>query len=182
MKGSLIILLTLLFSLVFSLKSISQVNYSTDFNAIGTWTGSGFSTTTNDPCSGTSVRENVYSTTTLEGDLHNSTSFGTSLGGEMTVQFDYKVINWSDGALTDAAEFIMVVQSATDAGGPWTTEYTVVHTPGLCATKSFSYTPPAGNNVFLKFRTDWISGDYWVITMIFQLLKHCAHRQPQTMK
>ncbi len=163
MKGLFITLFTLLISLLLSLESVSQVNYSTNFDLIGAWTGSGFGTTTTDPCTGTSVRENVYSTTTLEGDLHNSTSLGTSLGGEMTVQFDYKVIDWSGGGATTAAEFTMVVQSATDAGGPWTTEYTVVHTPlTSCATKSFTYTPPAGNNVFLKFRTDWVSGDYWV--------------------
>ncbi len=154
---------TTLLILLFPLCAISQVNYTTDFSSMTDWTGSGFGTTTTDPCNGTSVRENVYSTATLEGDLHRSATLGTSLGGEMTVTFDYKVIDYSGGGATPASSFTMVVQSGTSASGPWTTEYTVVHTASTaCATKSFTYTPPAGSNVYLKFRTDWIAGDFWV--------------------
>lgn len=155
----------ILFYLLFCVKHNdfnAQINYSTDFSSTTDWTGSGFGTTTTDPCSGTSLRENVWSSL-AEGDLHRSSSFGTSLGGEMTVTFDYKVIDYSGGGATPSSSFGMVVQSATSASGPWTTEYTVVHTASTsCATKSFTYTPPAGNTVFLKFRTDWSSGDFWV--------------------
>lgn len=152
-------------------QGYSQITYSENFDGgLGGWTTTGtagFSTTTTTPCTGTgSVRANVYSTN--PDAALRSPVLSSSNGGPITLDFGYKIINWSGGAATPNPWGSFTVQYATATSGPWTTVHTVDaanHTPAAtCATKSFVFTPPTGD-IYIRFNATWAAGsgaDYYL--------------------
>ncbi|MCU7613256.1 T9SS type A sorting domain-containing protein [Chryseobacterium sp. GMJ5] len=141
--------------------SSAQISYTYGWEptGLGSWTTSGsgsFSRSTTTPCTGTgSVRANNY---------YNASSFlvspaltGTN-GGNLTVNFSYKVTQYSSNTTAaTAADFgVIKLDWATSASGPWTTAYTIDNTTHVvsaaCAAKTATISGlPAAGNVFIRF-------------------------------
>ncbi len=149
-----------------SFSAKSQVFYTEDFESgLGSFTANfGFiSTSTINSCNGTSVRENIWSST---DSLDMSAPIGTAAGDTLTVQFDYKLLNFSGGTPVTGTFGTFDVQLGSSSTGPWTTIYTIdsaSHTPSSnCATVMVSgISFPAGPG-FIRIAGSWISGDYYV--------------------
>ncbi|PWK16718.1 hypothetical protein, partial [Xanthomarina spongicola] len=58
------------------------------------WSGTGYSGSVFQPCSVVSVRANL-SATNLTDDLISPNIVGESNGTDLTVAFDYKIVDWS---------------------------------------------------------------------------------------
>lgn len=157
--------LAVLFGLSLS-EGQSQVAYTYDWEPTGlVWSSGGtsgsFSRTTTNPCSGTgSARANVYygGNSTLTSPL-----LGTSNGGTVSFDFNYKVVLYSStttGA-TASTQFTIEVQYATSTSGPWTTALLIDNTnhttSGTCATKTATFDPPAGD-LYVRFKMNSIGG------------------------
>lgn len=156
-----ILLLTLSTFLVPNI--LGQVNYSSnldvqgDASGEGNWDDGGFNGSNSSACSGYSMRDNCYGTGTSQVvDMNNTNSLGTSLGGDLTVQFDYKLLEYSGLGATPGADLKYIkVYSGTSNSGPWTEEYSITsHTASTsCVTESFTFSRAAGAT-FIKFETE----------------------------
>lgn len=157
------IFLHILFSLglfMILFNGYSQVNYSTNFDVLnadpgeGQWDATGFGGTNTYSCDGYSMKDNCYGTASDQiVEMSNETSLGTSLGGYMTVSFDYKILDYGTSTAAASADFKeLKVYSGATSTGPWTLRYTLSsHTSSsFCTTKTFAYVHPAGD-VFLQF-------------------------------
>ncbi len=142
----------------------AQLNYSESFSVDeGGWNH--FFQTTEAPCtSAGSLAGYFYNG--LPTDSTESPSLGTATGLVVNLSYDYKLISVSNFNTTYAtpANFgSFEVQWASAASGPWTTLETVGaanHIPSLnCATRTVSFTPPAGA-VYVRFKVAWNAGDY----------------------
>lgn len=150
----------IVFCIVFLLVSViveGQVSYSTGFEVAAErtqWTGSGFTGTTTYACSGYSMVDNCFGTSGSQiVEMSNVTSLGTTAGGNLTVSFKYKILDWNTNTAAGSADFKeLKVYSGASSTGPWTLRYTLSsHTASAsCATKSFTYSHPSGD-VFLQF-------------------------------
>lgn len=148
-------------------KSYSQVTYTENFDGgLNGWTtvgGYNGATSTTNACSGSSLRFNLYD----GGTSNNTTSplLGTSNGGEITLSYAYKVIDFTGGAATPNPWGNIAVQYSTTATGPWTTVQTVNagnHTSSAaCAVKTANFVPSAGD-FYLRFSSTWTDGDYYI--------------------
>lgn len=161
--------LLLVTTFLFYGNSWGQVSYSQDWSATGlnSWITSGFvfGRTTNSVCQTTgSIRGERYS-----GNSGQFTSplLGTSNGGEITLNFYYKVTVWNAGTTgTTLANLGTInVQYASSTSGPWTTAYTINssnHTVSTsCALKTVNFFPPTGN-LYIRFNvTSGSGGDNW---------------------
>lgn len=167
-------------ALMCAAPAAAQVAYSFNFDANSTgWTGTYSRYTGTTACGGVggAMRRNIYSGTT-NGSLISPTT-GNSLGGSMTITYDYKVAVWSAntvGAATPWGSFD--VQYGASAAGPWTTFATVSDEAqtGLCINKSHSFTPPAGP-LFIRWISTWTGGDnYWNFdnVTVTELLTPCS--------
>lgn len=147
----------------FSAKS--QVSYTQDFSGgLSSWTG--FTNSATNACGGVDLtpRYNIYSGTPTR--IFTSPSLGTSNGGLITMNFDYKVVEYSDGTATPVTFGTITAEYASSSAGPWTTSSMVVNSgnhvaSNVCATKSFTFTPPAGA-LFVRFNCVWNTGDYYI--------------------
>jgi GEVED domain/Putative metal-binding motif/Secretion system C-terminal sorting domain len=152
--------------LFFSFQSSNaQVVFSQDFNLNATgWTGTILRTTATTACGSASMRRNMYSGA-ITGTLISPLT-GTTLGGAITLGYSYKVANWSANTVgTPNPWGSFNVQYGASATGPWTTVETIDASnhivSGTCATKSVTFTPPAGA-LFIKWDAVWTSGDYYI--------------------
>jgi len=145
----------------------AQVNYSQDFAASSaSWTGfSWYSGATACGGSGGAVRKNLYGSVPTGALV--SPSLGTSFGGLTTIDFDYKVCDWSANTVGTLAPFGTIdVQYGPSASGPWTTvgSFTDEVQSGSCIHKSFAFSPAAGS-LFVRFNctrsTGSTSDSYW---------------------
>lgn len=154
--------------LFLAIQTQAQINYNYGWEptGLGSWTTSGatMSRTTTTPCTGVGVvRANLYSSSTT--NQFTSPNLGV-VGADLTiVQFDYKVIDWSGGGATPATFGVIEAQWSNSGAGPWTTFFTINssnHSPSTsCAKMTASFTPTAGN-LFIRFSTNWSSGDYYL--------------------
>ncbi|MCX7546353.1 gliding motility-associated C-terminal domain-containing protein [Xanthomarina sp. F1114] len=165
------ITLSLLFGLI-SLIGFSQIGLVENFDASLTippgWTSAGYSGTPFNPCSVVSLRSNLSDSNTSDY-LESPNILGESNGTDVTVSFDYKIVDWS--AAVDASppgwgEFY--VQYSTDNGGSWTTIGTINDvnhvTANTCANMSFvvpAAEVPTGGDFKLRFENLYISGNYY---------------------
>jgi len=156
-------------ALIASQLSSAQVsftqNWATTANA---WTSSGvasFSRTTTSVCATTgSVRANLYTSATT-GVLTSGLT-GTATGGVVTMNYQYKIINFSGSAATPATFGSFKVQYASSTSGPWTdvpsSTISTNHVPSTsCVTKTLTFTPPAGS-LYVRFTATWAAGDYYL--------------------
>ena len=87
----------LLLGVIFSyLSSFGQIGIIENFeNGIpAEWTSS-FLASATQACSGQSVRDNLYLSTNASGNLTSPNILGQSNATDLTLSFDYKIVNWS---------------------------------------------------------------------------------------
>ncbi|MFT3678870.1 MAG: hypothetical protein QM791_01275 [Ferruginibacter sp.] len=146
----------------------SQVNYSQTWATgdLNSWVSSGSaaaSRTTSNVCATTgSVRANPYSST-YQTMIVTSPNLGPSSGGVVTMSYQYKIINFSGGAATPNTFGNFSIQYASSTSGTWTTAQTIStdHIPSTsCATKSITFTPPAGD-LYVRLSVTRAAGDFY---------------------
>jgi hypothetical protein len=163
--------------LLFGTSTNAQITYTENWNAAATlanWTSTGAFTsnfTGATTCGGTgnSIRTNLYSFAPAQ--TFTSPLTGTSNGQEVTFTFDYKVAVWSANTTGEAAtSFIIKPQWGTSPTGPWTDIATIGGPTGAghvvsgsCATKTYTFTPAIGAQVYVRFDNAWNgAGDYYI--------------------
>ncbi|GGG39259.1 T9SS type B sorting domain-containing protein [Bizionia arctica] len=165
------ITLSLLFGFI-SLIGFSQIGLVENFDAGLTlptgWTGTGYSGSVFQTCSVVSLRANL-SDQNFTDDLISPNIVGQSNGTDLTVAFDYKIVDWPS-AITPAPPGWgeLLVQYSTNNGTDWTTMGTVNdanHVPGItCNNISFvlpAANIPTGSNFKLRFLNNYFSGNYY---------------------
>ncbi|AEH02797.1 T9SS type A sorting domain-containing protein [Lacinutrix sp. 5H-3-7-4] len=162
--------ITLFTLLMFSVSlAFAQVGFSEDFDS-GTpagWTDS-YANTGSETCSGSSERDNLYSGS-ASGNLTSPNYVGQSNGTDLTVSFDYKVVNWSAATVATAADFgTAELQYSLDDGTTWTTVLTIDDTnhvvANTCATMMAvipAASLPSGSDVKIQIANTWNAGDYY---------------------
>lgn len=155
---------TLLICAFFSGGAYAQINYSENFETFdGSWEGTGdtFGTTAFS-CNGTTAfYTNLYFDPFFGGILEAQTttpSIGTSNGGQVTFSFNYKLLNYGNPPTTplNSTDWGNIeVSYATSPTGPYTVLQTITpqnHVSSMnCATKTATFYPPEGQQVYLRF-------------------------------
>lgn len=160
--------ITFLIFAFISTFTFAQVGISENFDS-GTpagWTDS-YANTTTSPCAGNSERDNLWSSSTT-GNLTSPNQVGASNGTDLTVSFDYKIIDYTGGTATAAGWGSAELQYSTDDGATWTTVLTIDdanHTASTdCANMSVTIPAaslPNGSDVKLQVANTWVAGDYY---------------------
>ncbi|PSG88098.1 fibronectin type III domain-containing protein [Aurantibacter aestuarii] len=168
--------ITLFLMLLCSAITFGQVGFSQNFNAATAlpagWTQNRYFGTATQACEGNSFRSNIYSgATTSTGNLGTPNFVGQSNGTDLTVSFDYKIVNWSAATVaTPAGWGTAQLQFSLDNGTTWTTapsgtindsNHVVANT---CATFNVvipGASLPNGSDVKLRVLNTWASGDYY---------------------
>lgn len=168
------LLLTALFLFMGFTEVLAQFpaqNYTFEPTGLSGWTNAGgasMARSTTAPCSGVaSVRGNTYTPTTLID--FRSPNLGVNSGGQVTVSFNYKILNWSGLGATPANWGSVFVEYATTTAGPWTLGGTInpapytQHVPATtCTTRTVTFTPAATGTFFVRFRTTFNAGDWYL--------------------
>jgi len=168
--------ITLVLTLIFATlwNSNAQVGLNENFDATTTIPASltqtgGFFVSAAQACAGNSIRKNLYSLSAT-CDLTSTNFAAQSNGTDLTVSFDYKIVEWSAATVATTAGWgTFEVQLSTDAGANFVTYYTVDDSNHIeantCATISFiipSTDLPQGSDVQIRFLGTWLSGDYYI--------------------
>ena len=162
---------TLLFGF-FTLIGFSQIGLGESFDAGLTlppgWTGAGYTGSVFLPCSTVSLRVNMNTTTTT-ASIESPNIVGDSNGSDLTVTFDYKIVDWS--AAVDASPpgwGLLNVQYSTNNGGSWTSmgilDDTNHMTSSTCQNMSFVLPAadiPTGSDFKLRLENTYFSGNYY---------------------
>ena len=142
-----------------ALTANAQINYSENFEGAATWSNQGFFIMQEAPCTGASAL-----TASLQGGFNPNTSagaisasIGTANASPVTLSYDYKVVSFMDPsqAVQNSSNWgSFTVSYATSPTGPFTTLETINTTNHVasanCATRTLSFTPPAGMQVYLR--------------------------------
>lgn len=163
------ILTTLAAAAALASGAAAQVSFSQNFDGASAPTGytgnfSWYTGTSACGGAGGAMRKNLYSSVTT-GNLVTP-QVGTSIGGTVTLTFDYKVHNWSANTVPTPAPFGTITpQYGATATGPWTNigSFTDETQVTGCINKTFTFNPPAGP-LFIKFdcvRSAGTSDSYW---------------------
>ncbi len=152
---------------VFGLSAQVLVNEDFDAGTPAGWTDS-YSNTSTQTCAGNSERDNLYSSSTT-GDLTSPNYIGASNGTDLTVSFDYKVVDWSAATVATSAGWGSAdLQYSTDDGTNWTTILTIDDNNHIVANTCAnmmaiipSASLPTGSDVKLRIANTWTSGDYY---------------------
>ncbi|MDT0295929.1 choice-of-anchor L domain-containing protein, partial [Mesonia ostreae] len=132
------------------------------------WTGN-FVASSLQSCSGQSVRRNFYSFNDT-GNLTSPNIVGQSNGTDLTLSFDYKIVDWS-AATNPTAEGWgnFTVDYSVDQSATWITIDTIDDsnhvTSADCATKTYTIVGadlPTGSDFQLRFNATWLEGDYYL--------------------
>ncbi|MGO2401056.1 MAG: gliding motility-associated C-terminal domain-containing protein [Mesonia sp.] len=162
----------LLLGVIFSyLSSFGQIGIIENFeNGIpAEWTSSFLSSATQ-ACSGQSVRDNLYSSTNASGNLTSPNILGQSNATDLTLSFDYKIVNWFTATeATPAGWGSFLVEYSTDGGTTWINVDTIDDSNHVvsaeCVTKTYTVAAadlPEGTDFQLRLDISWASGDYFV--------------------
>jgi hypothetical protein len=166
---------TLLVTMLLGFLTVSnaQIGVSEGFNASTTvpagWANPNtYFVSATQACSGNSIRKNLYDSATT-AVLTTPNYVGASNGTDVTFSFDYKIVNWSAATVaTPAGWGNTQVQYSIDAGGTWTTAYTIDDTnhvvANTCANVSFTIPSgdvPSGSDLQFRFNSAWTAGDYY---------------------
>ena len=168
--------ITLLLSLMFLTiwNSNAQVGLYEGFDSSTTLPSSftqtgGFGVSAAQSCSGNSIRKNLY-TSSPACSLTSTNFAGQSNGTDLTISFDYKIVNWSAATVaTPAGWGTLEVQLSTDGGVTFLTYFTVDDSnhvvANTCANMTFTIPAadvPIGGDVQIKFLGTWTAGDYYL--------------------
>ena len=146
----------LMFFLLFSSELLAQINYSQGWNTA--WSTASWSTnwsqTTSLPCEGSgAVRKNIFSAGTAGAFL--SPDLGATASTSLTLNYNYKITNWSAGTTATANTFgSIAVQYSSTSTGPWTTIETINNTNHIatisCTQRTVTFTPPSSSSFFIR--------------------------------
>ena len=127
--------------------------FDTDLQGWGTEGFGTFNQTLTQGCGGgSSARANVF----FDGTNNFiSPTLGTATAGLVTVNYDYKVVDYAALDATVASKVSILAQWSNSAAGPWTT-FSAVNSANhiassSCFTKSATFTPTPGP-LFIKFQ------------------------------
>ncbi len=166
-------LLLWLFFVTATVTGYSQVSYSENFesgNLNGWLLVGGYASatgyTSENPCTGMgSARTNLYSGAT--SNTTTSPLLGTSNGGQITLDFVYKLADFSTFTPTpnSPAWGSILVQYSSSQTGPWNTVHTINAanhtTSATCALKTVTFNAPPGD-LYVRFSSSWTGGDYYI--------------------
>ncbi|WP_452227394.1 T9SS type B sorting domain-containing protein [Lacinutrix cladophorae] len=168
------ITLSLLFGFM-SLIGFSQVglveNFDSGFTLPAGWTSDAedYSVAFVENCDGRSVRANLDDSN-LEAHLTSPNIVGQSNGTDLTIAFDYKIVDWA-GAIEATAPGWgeILVQYSINNGALWTTIDTINDINHTTAATCFNWTTsvpsadvPNGSDFKLRINTNWAAGTYYV--------------------
>ncbi|HIB36452.1 MAG TPA: hypothetical protein EYO36_02615, partial [Mesonia sp.] len=159
----------LLFFTVFSyLSSFGQIGINENFDSgmPADWTGAGFFGTATQSCSGQSIRDNLWSFSTT-GQLLSPNIVGQSNETDLSVSFDYKIVDFSNTSNATAPGWgSFTVGYSTDGGATWINIDTIDDsnhvTSSTCATMTYTVLAadlPSGSDFQLRFDIVWSAGD-----------------------
>ncbi|WP_055436515.1 T9SS type A sorting domain-containing protein [Lacinutrix algicola] len=164
--------ITLLFLMMFSFVfTFSQViiNENFDAGAPSGWTNT-YSNTTSSSCAGKSERDNIYSASAT-GNLTTPNQIALSNATDLTVSFDYKIMEFAYGTptvATSAGWGTAELQYSTDDGTNWSTILLIDDSNHVVATTCVNVSAivpaaslPNGGDVKLRISNVWASGDYY---------------------
>ena len=161
-------------TLLISVLNISaQINFSESFATTITpagWTLSGGGLSTSQSCATASWRGNLFSTTS--GKILTTPTLGTSNGQPVTINFTYKVVNWSAATVaTNPYNGTITTQVSTDNGVSWTVQAGQINgsnhiTANTCAAVSYTVAGgqvPSASQLRVRWNCVWgTTGDYYV--------------------
>jgi hypothetical protein len=164
------LILTLFFSLNTE-NAKAQVGINEGFESITTlpsgWVGTSWFNTTTLPCTGLrSIRTNLWSS----GPQRNiAPPAWISNGNDLTITFDYKIINFSaPNAATPAGWGNMKLQYSVDGGTTYIDYFTIDDVNHVvsasCAPVNLTIpgaSLPSGNNIRVRWFGQWVTGDYY---------------------
>lgn len=120
-------------------------------------------------CDGFSQRVNLFDANTT-AHLTSPNVVGSSNGSDLTITFDYKIVDWS--AAVDATPpgwGEMLVQYSTNDGGVWNTVLTINDgnhvTSNECANMTVTVPAaslPTGSDFKLRIEGNWTAGTYYI--------------------
>ncbi len=156
--------------MLIAFSASAQIAISENFDSgASDWETGGFFFSATQACEGQSVRENLYSGNT-SGDLTSPNIVGQSNATDLSLSFDYKIVDWS--AATDATPpgwGNFVIQYSTDDGANWIDIDTIDdsnHTTSSdCATLNYTIAAadlPMGSDFKLQFVATQTGGDYYL--------------------
>lgn len=141
-----------------------QINYTQNFSTTThSWTGWSRSTTSICATTG-SLRKNVYTTGTA--GMATSPSLGSSNGGQISMSYQYKIINYSGSTATPNTFGSFKVQYSTD-NSSWSdvanSTISTNHTPSTsCSTVNLTFSPPSSTLFYIRFNVTYGTGDYYL--------------------
>ncbi|MBQ0738617.1 gliding motility-associated C-terminal domain-containing protein [Aquimarina celericrescens] len=160
----------LLFMFFGYLSSFGQIGINENFdNGVpADWTSSFFTSATQ-ACAGESARDNLYSFSNT-GNLISPNIVGQSNATDLTISFDYKIVDWSAATNPTAAGWgSFTVDYSTDGGATWINIDTIDDsnhiTSSDCATMTYTVAAadlPTGSDFQLRFDIVWAAGDYYM--------------------
>ncbi|PNQ75028.1 hypothetical protein C1T31_02510 [Hanstruepera neustonica] len=168
----------LTFSILFALISFSgfsQIGLTENFDG-GLTLPTGWTSDAGDyfgavvqVCQGFSQRVNLFDANT-EAHLTSPNIVGSSNGSDLTITFDYKIVDWS--AAVDATPpgwGELRVQYSTNNGGVWNTIETINDDNHITSSDCFNFSTvvpaaslPAGSDFKLRFDASWLEGTYYI--------------------
>ncbi|MBW2960295.1 gliding motility-associated C-terminal domain-containing protein [Mesonia aestuariivivens] len=163
------ITLFLLITFLSYLSSFGQIGVFENFdNGIpADWTSTFFASATQS-CLGQSARDNIYSSSAT-GELISPNYEGQSNETDLTISFDYKIVNYSTYVATPEGWGSFTVDYTTDGGTTWINIDTIDDSNHVvsadCVTKTFTVLAadlPVGSDFQLRFDIAWQAGDYYM--------------------
>lgn len=165
MKRNLLLLGCIIGAALWGNNASAQVNYSEGFEGTINWGGTGFINSTDSPCEGThSYLSDLHGGFVPNGsDTAISPSLGSSNGSQVSLAYNYKVLNSQNGqpVLNSSNWGSITVAWGTSATGPWTTLETINPSNHVesadCAERTLTFTPANGSQVYIRFFTELIT-------------------------
>ncbi len=168
------ITLSLLFGFM-SIIGFSQVglveNFDSGFTLPTGWTSDleDYTISFFENCDGNSIRANL-SIDNLDAQLTSPNVAGQSNGTDLTIAFDYKIVDWPDvvnGTVPGWGEIL--IEYSTNDGGTWTTVETINDinhsTTDICTGWSVivpAASLPVGSDFKFRLNANWSSGSYFI--------------------
>jgi hypothetical protein len=162
-------LLSLLFlcSILCYFPLSSQVSLVENFDGgLNGWTGT-YATSTSQTCAGSSPRDNIF--TAAGGNFLSPNQAAASNGTDISVSFDYKIVDWSAATNpTPAGWGTASFEFSTDGGGTWTSAILIDDsnhvTSAVCSTVVLTILGadvPMGSDVQFRLDNTYGTGDYY---------------------
>jgi len=148
-------------------SAFSQVNLTENFNAsLGSF-GGDYSHSTANPCAVGSARKNM-GFGAIFGSLTSANQVGASNETDLTVEFEYKIINVFGGSATGLGWGSAVLEYSIDGGVSWVPYFTINGTNHVTSTSCATVTQvipasslPDGSDVAFQISNFWAGGNYY---------------------